>query len=288
MRATTRSTPNVSRATRAEMMFELSPEDTAAKRRRFLDARPQQDVAVETHAEHAFAGELRAEPVECRAVTVDDGDIVADAGQAVGQRCAHPAASHHHYSHLCGPFGCSLKLTSSNLRTRNATAKLVWAYSWLSCPSFRPPPGGWSSAGRSAATGFPTRCLPKRIALPVFASDALSSVAYAPEEIFLVLSVAGPVRVLDGAVDRAGRRGGDADRDRQLPAERARIPVGRWRLRGGHHQPRPDRRADGGQRTVGGLRADRRGVDGVGDVQHRVRGAVHQHAQGVVRRRSRS
>ncbi|MBF6329745.1 APC family permease [Nocardia transvalensis] len=33
--------------------------------------------------------------------------------------------------------------------------------------------------------------LPKRIALPVFASDALSSVAYAPEEIFLVLSAAG-------------------------------------------------------------------------------------------------
>ena len=33
--------------------------------------------------------------------------------------------------------------------------------------------------------------LPKRIALPVFASDALSSVAYAPEEIFRVLSVAG-------------------------------------------------------------------------------------------------
>ncbi|NKY88037.1 APC family permease [Nocardia veterana] len=33
--------------------------------------------------------------------------------------------------------------------------------------------------------------LPKRIALPVFASDALSSVAYAPEEIFLVLSTAG-------------------------------------------------------------------------------------------------
>ncbi|WP_039825683.1 APC family permease [Nocardia testacea] len=33
--------------------------------------------------------------------------------------------------------------------------------------------------------------LPKRIALPVFASDAMSSVAYAPEEIFLVLSVSG-------------------------------------------------------------------------------------------------
>jgi amino acid transporter len=33
--------------------------------------------------------------------------------------------------------------------------------------------------------------LPKRIALPVFASDALSSVAYAPQEILLVLSVGG-------------------------------------------------------------------------------------------------
>lgn len=36
-----------------------------------------------------------------------------------------------------------------------------------------------------------SRLLPKRIALPVFASDAISSVAYAPQEIFLVLSVAG-------------------------------------------------------------------------------------------------
>ncbi|MEQ7123053.1 APC family permease [Actinopolymorpha sp. B11F2] len=33
--------------------------------------------------------------------------------------------------------------------------------------------------------------LPKRIALPVFASDALSSVAYAPDEIFIMLSFAG-------------------------------------------------------------------------------------------------
>lgn len=33
--------------------------------------------------------------------------------------------------------------------------------------------------------------LPKRLALPVFASDALSSVAYAPDEIFLTLSLGG-------------------------------------------------------------------------------------------------
>ncbi|WP_244963156.1 APC family permease [Nocardioides dongkuii] len=33
--------------------------------------------------------------------------------------------------------------------------------------------------------------LPKRIAMPVFASDALSSVAYAPDEVFIMLSLAG-------------------------------------------------------------------------------------------------
>jgi amino acid transporter len=55
-----------------------------------------------------------------------------------------------------------------------------------------------STAARRLVLGTPFRSdrlshtlLPKRIALPVFASDALSSVAYAPEEVFLMLSVAG-------------------------------------------------------------------------------------------------
>ena len=59
-----------------------------------------------------------------------------------------------------------------------------------------------STAARRLVLGRPFRSdrlahtlLPKRIALPVFASDALSSVAYAPEEIFLVLSVAGLSRL---------------------------------------------------------------------------------------------
>ena len=77
--------------------------------------------------------------------------------------------------------------------------------------------------------------------------------------------------------------GSHADRDRQLPAERARVPVWRRRLRGGHHQPRADRRPDGGQRAAGGLRPHGRGVDGFGDVEHRIGGAVHQSAQGLVR-----
>ncbi len=55
-----------------------------------------------------------------------------------------------------------------------------------------------STAAKRLILGQPYRSdtlgatlLPKRIALPVFASDAVSSVAYAPEEIFLVLSMAG-------------------------------------------------------------------------------------------------
>lgn len=42
---------------------------------------------------------------------------------------------------------------------------------------------------RSAQLG--ETLLPKRIAFPVFASDALSSVAYAPDEIFIILALAG-------------------------------------------------------------------------------------------------
>jgi amino acid transporter len=42
---------------------------------------------------------------------------------------------------------------------------------------------------RSAQLG--ETLLPKRIAFPVFASDALSSVAYSPDEIFIILSLAG-------------------------------------------------------------------------------------------------
>jgi amino acid transporter len=50
--------------------------------------------------------------------------------------------------------------------------------------------------GRKLHTGrLHETLLPKRIALPVFASDALSSVAYAPDEIFLTLSAAGLVAV---------------------------------------------------------------------------------------------
>ncbi|MGH3497361.1 MAG: APC family permease [Nocardioidaceae bacterium] len=57
---------------------------------------------------------------------------------------------------------------------------------------------GIADSGKRLLLGRPLRSaqlgetlLPKRIALPVFASDALSSVAYAPDEVFLTLSMAG-------------------------------------------------------------------------------------------------
>ena len=72
----------------------------------------------------------------------------------------------------------------------NATAKPGWAYPWHSCLAFdRRAPLVLGRPFRSDTLSH--TLLPKRIALPVFASDAMSSVAYAPEEIFLVLSVAG-------------------------------------------------------------------------------------------------
>ncbi len=45
--------------------------------------------------------------------------------------------------------------------------------------------------GRKLRSTRAETLLPKRVALPVFASDALSSVAYAPDEIFIMLAAAG-------------------------------------------------------------------------------------------------
>ena len=48
-----------------------------------------------------------------------------------------------------------------------------------------------SSGGHLRATASVKPLLSKKIALPVFAGDALSSLAYAPGEISITLSVAG-------------------------------------------------------------------------------------------------
>ena len=110
--------------------------------------------------------------------------------------------------------------------------------------------------------------LPKRIALPVFASDALSSVAYAPQEIFAVLSVAGwpptPTR-LDRRAGRAGDgRGGAVATGRTCTPIPAAAATTRWSRR---TWGRPT--AAGGQRAAGRLHPDGGGL-------HRGRGGEHR------------
>ena len=49
--------------------------------------------------------------------------------------------------------------------------------------------------------------LPKRMALPIFASDALSSVAYAPQELLMILLIGGTA-FLAGSTPPAGAQVG--------------------------------------------------------------------------------
>ncbi len=228
------------------------------------------------------------EPVERGAVAVDDGDVVADPGQRRRPATRPPGRIPSPLPAPCGPFGCSLKLTvlkpaHSERYSQTRLGLLLALVSKL------------STAARRLVLGRPFRSdklahtlLPKRIALPVFASDAMSSVAYAPEEIFLVLSVAGL-----SAYSMAPWIGVAVGAVMLVVIASYRQNVHAYPSGGGDYEVvttnlGPDRRADGGQRAAGGLRADRRGVDGIGDVQHRLRGAVHRPAQGVVRRRRRS
>ena len=240
MRATTCSTPNVSRATRAEMMLELSPLDTAANAPARSIPASIRTLLVESDADDLLAVEVGAEPAERLRVLVDHGDRVAEALHRGRERRPHPAAAHDHHVHDQASSGCSST-----------------AFGWCQ----HEPTGGYSDPGDATAyalhraqarirgealagrTPFRTdrlahTLLPKRIALPVFASDAMSSVAYAPEEILLTLSVAGVAAYMYSPwIALVGGRADDR-RGRLLPAERARLPVRRRRLRGGDGQPR--------------------------------------------------
>ena len=152
-----------------------------------------------------------------------------------------------------------------------------------------------STAARRLVLGRPFRSdklghtlLPKRIALPVFASDALSSVAYAPEEIFLVLSVAGLT-----AYSMAPWIGLAVAAVMLVVIASYRQNVHAYPSGGGDYEVvttnlGPTAGSDGRQRAAGGLRADRRGVDVVGDVEHRLGGAVRRAPQGAGSRWPRS
>ena len=104
-----RDTPKVSRRARVYLV----PQQTTVARRQLLlraavgelellrrqEVAVHRVVAIEAHAQDPLAGEIRAQALECAAVTVDDGDLMADPVQGAGQRRADPTAPHHHYAH---------------------------------------------------------------------------------------------------------------------------------------------------------------------------------------------
>ena len=134
-------------------------------------------------------------------------------------------------------------------------------------PARRRYPRGMASAASRALLGEPLRSdrldetlLPKRLALPVFCSDPLSSVAYATEQILLVLGLGG-LALLDltpwvaAAVVLLL-----VDRRRLLPADLRGLPERRRRLRGQPREPRRERVADRRLRAADRLRADGGGL----------------------------
>src|SRR5918993_5091552 len=181
MRATTCWMPNVSRATRAAMMLELSPLDTAAN--------------ASARRMPAFSSTCWSKPIPATLSPLNPGPSLRNASGALS-------------------ITATVWLRSSRLRARveptrpqpMITTCTVERYSNRKARRRRPTATDgltWSPEGvddvskrillgrklRSAQLG--ETLLPKRIALPVFASDALSSVAYAPDEIFITLAVAG-------------------------------------------------------------------------------------------------
>ena len=106
--------------------------------------------------------------------------------------------------------------------------------------------------------------IPKTIALAVFSSDAISSTAYATEEILFVVAVGGVeprARPRHADPDRDRGRGPAGDRRHVVPADDLRLPERRRQLR---RQPREPRREPvAGRRRVAArrLHPHRRGVD---------------------------
>ena len=100
MRATTRWTLNVSRATRAAMMLELSPLLTAAKAPGLLDAGLDEGLAVEADALDLAAAEVLAEAAERQRVLVDHRDgVLLQRRQLMRERGPDTSAPHDHDVH---------------------------------------------------------------------------------------------------------------------------------------------------------------------------------------------
>ena len=197
MRATTFSTPKVSRATRAARMLELSPLLTAAKAcarwmpaaERWSRSKPMPVTVVPLKSGVQLA--------EARRVLVDDGDRVAGVVEGVGERRPHSAATHDDDVHESERYTCAVRRRATGPGT-TPTTRPGWATSQHLAFRVEFADVPMSDLGKRILVGralsseqLGETLLPKRIALPVFASDALSSNAYATQEILLTLAIGG-------------------------------------------------------------------------------------------------
>src|SRR5690348_12674441 len=181
MRATTESMPKVSLATRAAMMLELSPELTAAK--------------ASARSMPALPSTFRSKPIPVTLMPLNCGPRrrKASGSESITLTVWFRSSSERASVEPTRPQPMITTCTVGTLlhRERRRCPEMTADALPLSLVGV----GGISKRiilGRKLRSSqLGETLLPKRVALPVFASDALSSVAYAPDEVFIMLSVAG-------------------------------------------------------------------------------------------------
>src|SRR4051795_9455388 len=190
MRATTWSIPKVSRATRAAMMLELSPLETAANasaRRMPAFSSTSWSKPYPVTFSPLNPGPSRRK--ESGSLSMTDtvwlrssrlrASVEPTRPHPMITTCTRPRYPHQRPADFVG---CGYRLRGRRHGLLPVRLRLV----------------GVGDVSKRILLGRKLRSsqlgetlLPKRVALPVFASDALSSVAYAPDEIFIMLSLAG-------------------------------------------------------------------------------------------------
>src|SRR3954453_12233133 len=181
IRATTCWIPKVSRATRAAMMLELSPLDTAAN---------ASAVSMPARSSTPWS-----KPMPVTLVPLKDGPSrrnasgllsITDTVCSRSSRLRANVAPTRPQPMITTCTQRTLLRAGGPLRVEPRECGLAFHVVGVGDVSKR------ILLGRKLrSTQLGETLLPKRIALPVFASDALSSVAYAPDEVFIMLSVAG-------------------------------------------------------------------------------------------------
>src|SRR3954453_8021415 len=217
IRATTCSTPKVSRATRALMMLELSPLLTAANapaesipassrvcrsKPRPVTWRPAKSGPSRRNASGSWSitatlwptssrRRAMAEPTRPQPITTTCTCVSRSSARGPDPARSRPAKLHpvHGREAATGRVPRSVAWDTAGRRREGPRRPYDRAVPTLSDLGQLPKRLVLGRPVRSDRAG--ESLLPKRLALPIFASDALSSVAYATQEILIVLTLGG-------------------------------------------------------------------------------------------------